>query len=357
MNKILLKDAVSGDVLARDIYGFNDTLVLKKGSVLNAESIYSLILKDIAAIYIEEREKNIGADPLSEYNERIVNSQEFKEFTEKYDENLGEFEINLNNIVEKNANEDDIKEMVDKTKHIIAGCTSGGSVFDMLGNMKTYDDSTFAHCMNVSLICNVFAKWLGMNERQIELATTCGLFHDIGKVTIPPEIIKKPGKLTDEEYNTIKTHTIKGYEILKQYKNLADEVKYAALMHHEKCDGTGYPMGITGSQINDYAKIVAIADIYDAMTSARVYRGPVCPFKVIKIFEEDGLTKYEPRFILTFLENVADTYMQHNVQLSDGQVGKIIFINKNVISKPIVKCEDEFLDLSKIENVSIEKII
>lgn len=118
-------------------------------------------------------------------------------------------------------------------------------------------------------------------------------------------------------------------------------------MHHERCDGSGYPLGLKTDKINRYAKLVAIADIYDAMTSARVYRGPLCPFKVIRIFEEEGFEKYDPRYVVTFLQNIADTYVQNEVLLSDGRKGQIILINKSMVSKPIVQCGGEVIDLSK----------
>lgn len=359
VKRIFTKDAMAGNVLARDVYGFNDTLILKKGTELTAEHIYSLMLKNINGIDIEEdnqpgreQEKHYGS-----YRQRFGETEEFKIFNKKYSQNIDNMKMNINNIVEKNAKEKDIKETLAQTMDIIRGFTPGVSIFDMLNSMKVYDDSTFSHCVNVALICNVFAKWLGMDETEITLATECGLFHDIGKVLIPLEVLLKPGKLTSEEYDLIKTHTVKGYEILKDYDCFGEDVKLAALMHHEKCDGSGYPLGVKGDKINKYAKIVAIADIYDAMTSARVYRGPLCPFKVIRIFEEEGFLKYEPEYIMTFLRNVADTYMQNDVILSDGRRAKIVFINKNAVSRPIVECEEGFVDLSKETNLSIENII
>ncbi|MDY5578197.1 MAG: HD-GYP domain-containing protein [Lachnospiraceae bacterium] len=361
MKRILTKEANIGQVLAQDVYGTNDVLLVKKGSALNAEMIYSLIMKNVLYIFVEDEVVKTDNDEdesmIGSYNQRLRKTEEYKKFSKNYQENVDSLKNSINNIVSMNADENDIRSMVEETMAILDGMVSGATVFDMLNNMKKYDDSTYTHCVNVSLICNVFAKWLGMNEEEIELVTTCGLFHDIGKVTIPQEVIKKPGKLTEQEYEVMKTHTTNGYEILKNYPQIAEEVKLAALMHHEKCDGLGYPLGLKGNAINKYAKIVAIADIYDAMTSARVYHGPLCPFKVIKIFEDEGYVKYEPRFIITFLQNVADTYMQNEVLLSDGRRGKIVYINKNMISKPIVDCQGKFVDLSKEANLSIEKIL
>ena len=188
---------------------------------------------------------------------------------------------------------------------------------------------------------------------ELRLAT---LFHDIGKLTIPDHIIKKPGKLTDEEYAIIKTHSKKGYELLKKQK--ADiHVQYSALMHHEKCDGTGYPLKLIDNQIDWCAQIVTIADIYEAMTAKRVYRKALSPFTVISNFEEDGLRKYNPKFLLTFLERVVNSYMNCKVKLSNGEEGDIVYINKVSLSKPMVKTRNNFIDLSKNSELSIESLL
>lgn len=128
-------------------------------------------------------------------------------------------------------------------------------------------------------------------------------------------------------------------------------------MHHERCDGTGYPLGIGADRIDKFAKIVSIADVYDAMTAARVYRGPLCPFSVIEIFEKEGLQKYETQYILCFLENVVLTYMNNRVKLSNGLEGDIVYINRQTLSRPMVKCGEQFIDLSAEKDISIVEII
>jgi HD-GYP domain-containing protein (c-di-GMP phosphodiesterase class II) len=128
-------------------------------------------------------------------------------------------------------------------------------------------------------------------------------------------------------------------------------------MHHERFDGTGYPMGIFGDKIDKYARIVAIADVYDAMTACRVYRGPLCPFRVIEIFEAEGYERYDVHFLLTFLENVVNTYIQNHCRLSDGREGDIIFINKKKLSRPVVQCGKQYVDLAEETDLSIVELL
>ena len=212
------------------------------------------------------------------------------------------------------------------------------------------------HSMNVALICNIFARWLRMSEEEIAKATTSGLLHDIGKIMIPESILKKPDKLTKQEFNIIKRHPQEGYRLLLGSK-LDEDVLNAVLMHHERCDGSGYPFGLMANQIGTYAKMVAIADVYDATTSARVYRGPLCPFSAISIFEDEGLQKYDPRFIMTFLENVVNTYLLNNVRLTNGTVGTVVFIHKDKLSSPTIRTAGGFVDLSTQSNLQIEALI
>ncbi|MDE7201541.1 MAG: HD domain-containing protein, partial [Lachnospiraceae bacterium] len=243
------------------------------------------------------------------------------------------------------------------------------SIFEMLLNMHNIEDSVYDHCIDVALISNVLARWLHFSEADQMMATACGLFHDVGKFMLPTGVLRKPGKLTPDEFEIVKTHTTEGFHLLGRYSSIPEPVKNAALMHHEKCDGSGYPYGLTGDDIDKFSKIVTIADIFDAMTSERVYRSAMCPFSVIKYFEDDGIQKYEIKYILTFLENVSNSYLNHRVTLSNGMEGNVIFINPNNYSKPVIHTEDDeiidlqqsyyqtMLQLSNRKNISIETII
>ena len=227
----------------------------------------------------------------------------------------------------------------------------------------------YNHCIDVALISNVLARWLHFTEADQMMATACGLFHDVGKFMLPAGILRKPGKLTPDEFEIVKTHTTEGFHLLGRYNSIPEPVKNTALMHHEKCDGSGYPYGLTGEEIDKFSKIVTIADIFDAMTSERVYRTAMCPFSVIKYFEDDGIQKYEIKYILTFLENVSNSYLNHRVTLSNGMEGNVIFINPDNFSKPVIRTgSNEIIDLqenyyqsilklSNIKNLSIETII
>lgn len=239
------------------------------------------------------------------------------------------------------------EELLSKTISLVSPKQTTLDVFDMLHNMRQVNDSTYAHSLNVAIISRIIGKWLHFSNEELDTLTLAGLLHDIGKTKIPDEVLNKDGKLTDEEFQMIRNHPKYGYDILKS-QPLNSHIKKAALMHHERCDGSGYPMGLTIEEIDDYALIIAIADVYDAMTAARSYRAPLCPFEVIAEFEKDGLQKYKPKYILTFLENIANAYQNNRVMLSDGTSARIVLLNHRRLSKPLVQLDDgACIDLEK----------
>jgi len=184
-----------------------------------------------------------------------------------------------------------------------------------------------------------------------------GLLHDIGKMMIPLDILKKPGKLTTDEYRIIQEHPTLGYNLLKD-QNVDRRIALAALQHHERCDGKGYPSGLRLSDIEPFAKIVAIADVYDALTANRVYRGPICPLEVIGIFQAEGLSIYDPGYLMTFLDQIMYSYLNYTVSLSNGETGRIIMMQRNSLDKPVIALSDNrYIDLRDNIDLSITGII
>lgn len=359
MRRLSTLQLIPGMVLADNVFSYDNQLILAQGTTLTDSLISRLDLYGILTVSVTDAEttssdSNETTEDMS-YAERVKHSPAFQAFREDYEINVDKFRTSINKIVEKNITLD-ITTLLKHSLDMIATHQGTISILDMLQNMREYDDSTYNHSMNVALICNILASWLRMSQADIELATACGLLHDVGKLLIPHDIITKPSKLSDEEFNMIRKHPVAGYELLLS-QNVDEHVRNAALMHHERNDGTGYPLRLKGNQIDKFASIVAIADVYDAMTAARVYRGPLCPFRVIEIFEEEGIQKYNVELMLTFLENVINSYLRNHCRLNDGREGEIIFINKDKLSRPVIKCGNQFINLAENPGLKIECLI
>lgn len=357
MRRVELSDLKAGMVTAKDVIDDNQ-LIVAKGVVLSDYAIdklktYSIMFIDVEDEISEAFTKSLEQD-LS-YSERVRKSPEFVRFKDKFDDAVDDLQNSMNDIVQKNKPLD-IDVMLKPVMETMNSLESRISVFSMMQNMRSYDDATYVHCLNVALICNIFSRWLNFTNEQTRIATACGLLHDIGKMTIDKSIIQKPDKLTENEYEIIKQHTVAGYNLLKDY-HIDLHIKNAALLHHERCDGSGYPYGLKRNQIDSYAKMVAIADVYDAMTASRAYRDALCPFEVMSVFEKEGLEKYDTRFLMTFVDNIENTYLLNRVRLSNGKEGEIIFIHRNRPDKPTVKCGMDFIDLSIQKDLYIKEII
>ncbi len=357
MRKVYIDDLKPGMILAKDIF-VSGQLISSKGLIMSDKSIEKLHQYKLLWIDVEDEESQVFTKSVEmdlSYNEKVKGSPEFKEFKEKFDVATEKLKDTINDMVEKNISLD-VDILLSPVMDTMDSLETRISVFDMMQNMRDYDDATYVHSLNVALICNIFSRWLNFSNEDTRIATACGLLHDIGKITIDKSIIQKPGSLTSAEYDIIKGHTTEGYKILKN-QDINEHIKNVALMHHERYDGSGYPSGLKGNETDRFARLVAIADVYDAMTASRVYRNAMCPFAVISMFEEEGYQKYDTEYLLTFLDNIENTYLLNRVRLNNGKEGEIVFINKNRMSKPTVKCGMDFIDLSIQKDLYIESII
>ena len=288
---------------------------------------------------------------------RMMVSNEFKGFQVDYLLYIEHVKDVFANVMKTPGYTINTTELIEKMVPLYASRNTIVELFDMIHQMHSLNDTIYAHCVNVALISRMIGRWLHLEQHDLDILTCSGLLHDIGKLAIPDEVLNKPGKLTDEEFALIKSHPKTGYEMLRN-QDIDTRIKQAAFMHHERYDGSGYPNRLSSEFLSDFAMIVAIADVYDAMTAARSYREPLCPFQVIEKFEQEGFQKYHTKYIYIFLRNIASTYQSNRVMLNDGRGCKIVMLNQNTLSKPIVQFDDgSCIDLSGQRDLYITKVL
>jgi len=274
---------------------------------------------------------------------------------DKYTEIIQEIRNNVSKV--KIGAALDMTKVRNITDSIYSGVYSIRDMIGPLSSIGTVVDYNYTHSMNVSILATTIGKWMNCSERTIKHLTQAGLLHDIGKCKIPKSILNKPDELTDDEFKMIKQHPIYAYNILKDVTTIHSDVLQGVLTHHEREDGSGYPKGITSERINLIAKIVAVADIYDAMTSDRVYRKKESPFEVFELMQNGSFGKLHPIILNTFIKNMGAYYTGAQVALNNNIQGEVVFINANSIARPIIKTDDGYIDLSHQRDLKIEKIL
>ncbi len=307
--------------------------------------------------HIIDKIKRLGIVKLkvfySSHDNIIVSGTEL--FRAQYNENVDTVRELLYDI--STGKDPDVRKVNEVSDSIISRINENRDIVTCINQMRSADEYTYSHSINVSLVCMLIGKWLRFDYYKVKDLVQAGLLHDIGKGKIPPEILNKPGDLTPDEYEEIKMHALYGYRIAEKIPGISESILDGILMHHEREDGSGYPLNLKGDQISEYAKIIAVADIYDAMTSNRTYHEKESPFDVFSLMEKDMFGIFDQRVISAFLKNIGAYYIGDFVKISTGDIGEIVYINPNHISQPIIRVNNMFIDLSMENKIKIVELI
>lgn len=223
-----------------------------------------------------------------------------------------------------------------------------------LKQLQETDDYTFQHSIRVSLLASMIGKWLKYSENEMKELALAGLLFDIGKLKVPDFVMNRERKITSNEYNLIKKHPQFGYQILLKTEGVTNNVKYCALQHHERMDGSGYPLRVKERQIHEFAKIIMVCDIYDAMISDRPYRRRYSAFDAAEYIEWNSGVTLDARICYIFLTNLAEYYTGKRVLLNTGKMGTIIYVDMEYPTRPIIKLDDgQIVELTKNKHIRV----
>ncbi|WP_438348104.1 HD-GYP domain-containing protein [Paenibacillus sp. FA6] len=332
-----------GMQLRRDMFNKAGVLIVPASTVLNYTKLKIL---ESHGISLEESDVQSATSSVSRtvLKQNVLINESVLQIEEIFGEIRHTKEVSLFDIRNR------IIPMIHET-------TEQPNLYGLFASLQSKDDYTYRHNIGVGVIATIIGRWLGLKETELMELTMAGTLHDVGKVRIPLEILNKPGKLTKEEFALMKKHTIFGYEMIKETPGTNHRLALVALQHHERQNGSGYPFGIRSNKIDSFSRIVAVADVFHAMTSRRSYRKETPFYETLKQMYQDGFGILDTPIIHLFLDKMMQSLIGNQVLLTDGRTGSIIMINRHDPMHPLVKIAEVFLDLSRESSVHIEQVI
>lgn len=348
-----VQDVTPGMILGRPVLSNSGSVMLGEAIELTQTTITRLVQLGISELYILEQEKE-KTNSIPIFDDVVSPAQET--FLARH----ADITVCMKMAFQKARliNKVPVEQVISAADQVQEFLVDDPSVLYFLHRIEEKDDYTFRHSVNVGIIAGVIGKWLGYGQEQLKEVILAGLLHDIGKTQVPLEILNKPGKLTADEMQVMRQHSALGYQLLKSHDNLPTSVLLAVLQHHERMDGSGYPLRVPYAKIAFIARIVALADTYDAMTSKRVYKNAVTPFDVIEEIFREMFDKLDPQLSALFLDNLRESLVGYMVRLSSGMEAKVIYFDKNRAVRPVVlTASGTYIDLEKSRDITIKEII
>ncbi|GEN36030.1 MULTISPECIES: HD-GYP domain-containing protein [Aneurinibacillus] len=349
-----------GRILNTDIYNEKGTLLLGAGKMLTVKDIDSLLINNIFEIAIKGPTRtarpieNIAPELLHQIDEAWSYEPDMAVI---YKETLSSMKDLLNDA--QYGNPINVQEIVNQFSTLIKHALEHRYVFHPLHTLKGKDEYTYRHSINVGLLSALIARLLGLPDEVCLEVGEAGLFHDIGKLEMPDEILNKPSELNDKEREVMRQHPQYGYAMLRKIPNIPRSFADVALLHHERLDGSGYPFGLKHENIPLSVQIVSVADKFDALASDRVYRAKLSPFEAAAaLWDAQFAGLMNPAIVTPFVMYILESYIGSRVRLSNGQEGVIVRYNQQEPLRPLVRTDDDtFVKLDSERDVQVAEIL
>ena len=321
-----------GMVLVYTLYDNNEKILLKANRKLTQNYINRIQQLDIMGLYVFEDDEICEHTPTVSEQTRLKAIKSLKRL------NIDDCIYIANNIVEE------IRE-------------SESMIVETI-NLSSYDNYTYTHSVNVDILSVILGVACGLRDDELRRLSQAALLHDIGKTCVPIEILNKPGILTEEEFAEVKKHPQYGYNMLKDNYDVSSVTRNAILSHHENEDGSGYPRNLTSEHIHLFAKIIHIADVYDALTTKRVYKDAMNPADALEYLMGNAERMFDKELVTIFMDYIAPYPLGVQVELSTGQTALVVKNNRKMLSRPIVRLDGgALIDLMERLDITIVKLL
>ncbi|WP_142996764.1 HD-GYP domain-containing protein [Alteribacter keqinensis] len=343
------KKTVTGRILAKEIISPNGYFLLRKGMALSKWHLEILLNHDIREIEVEKLSSPDLVDQFRTF------PGEKEEVMRLYADNVAEVKRLFEAAVTRET--PSVQDFMKPFTGLLHKVLTRTNIFLELYHIKGHDEYTYRHSINVGLLAATISKMLGQTDEEVLELGKAGFFHDIGKMQLSKYLLNKEGKLTEREYEEIKKHPVYGKELLERIDGVSYTIVQGALLHHERLDGSGYPFGLRGGETPFFAQILAVADIYDAISSDRVYREKFSPFRALEeLVNEVYKNKLNGQIVFPFVQHVINGYMNCRVLLESGEEGTIVHLPIEEITRPLIAVGEGYLDLRKNRSLKIKDV-
>lgn len=322
MRRVSIDKVQNGSVVARTIYTLEGIVLLSEGARITEDIKDKLTHNGVLDVFVDDS-ISVGISVPHTVQEELVTDVKLK-----IKDMLSVPSIKASVDGKK------VSEIVEK---LIEAILNSGDIVAHLSDIRSIDDYTFSHSVNVCILSIVTGIGMGFKGDNLKDLATGAIMHDVGKLMITRDIIQKPSTLTTDEFTEVKKHTYYGFELLSRTNGINATAANIALSHHERTDGSGYPYSLKGSDIQLPARIVAIADVYDALTSDRVYRRKMMPHEVIDYIASLGSRHFDKNVVDTFIRHVAHFPVGTAVILNSGEKGLVSRYNPDYPNRPVVR--------------------
>ncbi|WP_019120821.1 HD-GYP domain-containing protein [Brevibacillus massiliensis] len=352
MPVIAIKNSM-GFCLAEDVHTSLGGLLFKKGTVVKERELEILESFKIAKVTVDElAPQKQDADGKEEVESLKPVDQEF---IRTYKEAVQSFKKLMLHVM--GGQHIPVMEVRKILASLLPIVQDHPNILMWLPQVSNEEEYVCGHSVAVGMLSFMIAKWMKLPEKEWVQISLAGILHDIGKTRIDPKVLWKPTRLTAIEYEEMKKHTIYGYQLTKGVSGLSEGVALAALQHHEREDGSGYPLGLVGNKLHIYSKIVAVAEVYHGMCSDHLHKKAVSPYQAVEQLLKDSYGKLDPAVVHTFVNGLTQFSVGTTVELTDGSIGKIIFADRNDPTRPLVELNGRVINLAEARQLFIKRIV
>ncbi|WP_261131438.1 HD-GYP domain-containing protein [Bacillus sp. Marseille-Q3570] len=355
--KVLVHNLNQGEVLTNDVFSLTSRPIITRDTELTEEHIE--VLKAFSINEVEVKTHKSAAKKQKDENMTYstTNTAQNTDFHSLYKKAVIQYKKQFENWQAGTAV--DLYQIRLEIVPLLEIALDKPKTILSLHHFSEAQDYIYHHAVSVGLISSFLAKKLSYSKGDIIQLGLAGALIDCGMSKIQPKIFNKRDNLTQSEYEEVKQHPILGYKMLKGVTGIKESVLLSVLQHHEREDGSGYPLGTKGSQLNQYSRIAAIADVFHAMTSERIYTTKQSPFKVLEQMQMDQFGKFDTKILNILVNELTAFSVGTKVELTNGHVGEIVFIDPQSHTRPMVKIDevDEIIALTKRTDLYIETIL